>query len=379
MYGSVHSLSQELKDFAIERGPNSKMPTVSELCRLFGTSTATLNTALKDLEEKNVISRRQGSGIFVSHKLHKKMILVLLESSFFFQQSTSPFWGVLWGHMAQIAQERVGVLNEAHQFHLVTTHSTESHGLPENTLQMIERGMVDSVIDIGLHDDARLQIEKHGVPCVTYAAFGLPQVMSDQVEAMRLSVESLAKQGCRRIGFWVAADAHRFPLPISGTNGLSEFHAEIERQGLTHHSELIHYFGSRLRADEICYESVPQQGRIVAREVLSGPRAAWPDGVVIATDIMSLGALWQMQSMGLQIGADIKVATQGNAGSTVLFGYDEKITVVEYDTGELAQRLFAIAGMLIAGQPVDESMRVVKPRLRINREVADVSHQLSDG
>src|SRR5689334_21043596 len=79
----VDLVYSQIRELAFKRGPEAKLPTLAELQNAYGASQATVSGALDELEAENVIFRKDRSGIFVSPRLHQKMVLVLLESSFF--------------------------------------------------------------------------------------------------------------------------------------------------------------------------------------------------------------------------------------------------------------------------------------------------------
>src|SRR4051812_45754504 len=89
---SRQDVRSQLREMAIQKGPSAKLPTQSELCVQIGTTTSTLDEALRDLEADNIIYRRQGSGIFVSPKVGYKSIAVLFSHMSEGQDIVSPFW-----------------------------------------------------------------------------------------------------------------------------------------------------------------------------------------------------------------------------------------------------------------------------------------------
>src|SRR5690348_7549022 len=102
----VGVLSQALRDLAYAKGPDTKLPTVRELCTSFNTSQATVVGALDELELQNVLYRRPGNGIFVSPKLYCKNISVLINAAHVDKEGVSPFWGILWGKLVKEGQRR---------------------------------------------------------------------------------------------------------------------------------------------------------------------------------------------------------------------------------------------------------------------------------
>jgi DNA-binding LacI/PurR family transcriptional regulator len=364
----VGDIATQIRELARRKGPDAKLPTTRELRDTFGTNLSTVNEALDQLETSNIIYRKDRSGIFVSPRINQKSIMVLLDSSFFRDAGVSPFWGILWGHISRLAEERADGLGEAHHIHMVNTTGSdrpESNELPEDTARWLERGRVDVVVGIGIHEAAQEQLERLGIPCVTFGAHGEPQVVVDVAYEFHLAISSLQEQECRRIGFWMPAVPFRvYHPPIEeDTSETVLFRREMDQLGAGYDRDLIRYGNDELQKDEICYETAQQQGLRVAAEVFGQPRDTWPDGIIIGDDMMTAGALRQMQVLGLRPGIDVKIASHANRGSSVLFGYDDEITLVEFDPMEIARTLFATAEALIARAPV-ESVIPVRPALR---------------
>jgi DNA-binding LacI/PurR family transcriptional regulator len=128
---------------------------------------------------------------------------------------------------------------------------------------------------------------------------------------------------------------------------------------------LVRYGNDELKKDEICYETAQQQGSRVAAEVFGRPRDTWPDGIVIGDDMMTAGALRQLQVLGVRPGSDVRIASHANRESSVLFGYDQEITLIEYDPLDFARKLFETAGAIASGDYPGDKYITVKPTLRI--------------
>jgi DNA-binding GntR family transcriptional regulator len=60
-------LSMQMRKMALERGPSAKLPMARQLRDSLGTTRATLHGALGELEARNIITRKQGNGIYVPH------------------------------------------------------------------------------------------------------------------------------------------------------------------------------------------------------------------------------------------------------------------------------------------------------------------------
>ena len=92
-------LCAQLAALAQRLGPEAKLPTVTELRKSLGVSLTTLNSALGQLEERGVIERRHGVGIFVAAQWQPKhvpkAISLVCDPTFFQVAGHSPFWDLL--------------------------------------------------------------------------------------------------------------------------------------------------------------------------------------------------------------------------------------------------------------------------------------------
>ncbi len=103
---------------------------------------------------------------------------------------------------------------------------------------------------------------------------------------------------------------------------------------------------------------------MLAREVFSGPQRTHPDGLFIADDMMTDGALVALQELNIRVGQDIKLVTIANTGSSTLFGRTQNISLLEFDPLQVAQAMFTMLDMLMLGQNMAENVTWIRPRLR---------------
>ncbi|GCE22166.1 GntR family transcriptional regulator [Dictyobacter kobayashii] len=356
---TVPRLCQHVRELALQMEPGQKLPTVSELCTRFGTSRATLDEALSRLEQQHVIERKHSKGIFISDKIHRKTISILLDASLLAQQRHSPFWGELWHLFAQEAQHRAQSKNEYHSFHLVLRTTEHQVILPEEMVHMMEAHLVHGLLVVGMSD---YEWGEHAaIPCVTFAGYDRWMVGFDQAQFALMTVKALAEQGCRNIGIWSPT-----MMTVDGPEPPSfhDYRSCLNVFDLPFQPEL-----ARTVPPDFLYQhpqnlSFSAQGYKIAMDVFSHPTVPRPDGLIVTDDMLMEGVLAALNRLQVTIGDDIKVATHANAGSMLIFNGIPGLTVVEFDPAEIVQKMFMVLDTLMAGQkPADATTKVI-PRLR---------------
>lgn len=84
--------------------------------------------------------------------------------------------------------------------------------------------------------------------------------------------------------------------------------------------------------------------------------------------MMTHGALLASQKLGVRVGSDVKVASHANVGSPTLLGHEEDLTLLEVNSSELVQAMFAQLESLMDGQVPTQSNVLIAPRLRAPRD-----------
>ena len=137
----VEDVCERLRLLALELGPARRLPTIRELCSTLNTSSATLITALDLLENEQIFYRKERQGIFVSEALLKRSIHIAFDVSLITSNATSPFWSLLWGHLAQEAEQRSKIKNEHISFHFLW--QSMPHKLTEEHLALFNSPSVN--------------------------------------------------------------------------------------------------------------------------------------------------------------------------------------------------------------------------------------------
>ncbi|GCE11573.1 substrate-binding domain-containing protein [Tengunoibacter tsumagoiensis] len=371
----VQEICIHLRELAFREGPEAKLPTTRELCVQLNTSLATLSSALRELENQNIIYRKQGSGIFVSPKVHRKAICVLFYSRLFMGKDDSPFWGIFWTLFAREMEKRSAVGKEYYSFHLVLDpidgERTSKHmSLPEDVITLILDKKVHGVLSVGMESITFDWITQQNIPSVAYAGLGTYMVEAAYKEQARLAVSSLYEQGCRSIGFW-SLDSNLFDWTKNVT--FQGFRESLVEYGLEFHPTLVQIGTHSLQEltnnewnnpDAYSHGSRQERGYQMALKVFGDPAQPKPDGIFITDDMLTSGVLFGLRKLGISIGNELKIATHANAGSPMLFRETEYITLVEIDPAELVQTMFTCLDRLLAGEIPQHAYIDIHPKIR---------------
>jgi DNA-binding LacI/PurR family transcriptional regulator len=362
----------QIADLAHTLGPDAKLPTVVQLRDKFGVSVATLNSALTELEAQRVIRRKHGVGIYVSRQIRQRTVCLICDPSFFRVSGASPFWNLLVDQVRQRAEAE----REAFSFHFTAddpgaalNDEATSAPLQNGLVTDITNGRVDGILCVGVLKPTMDWLARQHVPVVAFAAPGPYTVGIKTEEVMRLGVPALVAKGCRRIGYWSPVSPYRVnenPLPLS-TDQTRFFEESVTAAGLVPDPVLIHRNADLVIPGEYHTLSHQEQGFNMVTEIF-GPEsdpAKRPDGIVSSDDMLTQGALTAFQRLNIGVGEEIHIATHANVGSSVLLGWEDALTIIEVDPGEIVNEMFFKLERLMDGiTPVQNDHRVL-PRLRV--------------
>ncbi len=360
----IEDVRERLRALAREKGPGNQLPTIRELCTLFSTSSATLTTALDQLETEHVLCRKERQGVFVSDTIHQGLIHIVFNVSGLTDTGTSPFWSLLWGHLVQETEHRATFKNEQYRFHFLC----RPYGLPlpEDYIALLHSPQVGGCLLIGANAHAPDHTKLLHVPHVAFAAGGDITVQVDDQEKVSLAARALIQQGCRRIACWQPLwkpGEYEYELLQEDSKGLL-FKEALSQQKIPVHPELFRCAPTSLISDKKI-PTLQEQGYLLAKEVF-GSSNEKPDGVYITDDMLTSGALIAWEELGLHVGKDFKVATHANAGSPILFGKTKLMAVIEFDPADLARAMFSLLDTAMMNSYTPEDRVVpIRPRLRL--------------
>lgn len=309
-------LAEQLHDRAASLKPGDKLPTFRELCLSYGVSKATLDHALRELENRGQIERRQGSGIYVARTFGQKTVGVVLGTNIM-RGGFSPFWGLL------LQASRNQLMSRRYRFHsyLDFPQGNEffaAHVQLENDLKA---GRLDGLLAIAETTSEGVRwLSKWGVPVVTVPTPRTQQAWNVTLKPMTdLAVAELARIGCRHIALLSITDAAIF------SHALQQAALECSRELLWTPRDSGQTEGWR-NFEEYGYLTAAHCWRRAAHRI---------DGLVITDDTMARGAMMALYKLGVDIGRDVNIAVGVNKGSPVLAPYDSDLILLEYDPDEV--------------------------------------------
>jgi DNA-binding LacI/PurR family transcriptional regulator len=348
----------QLSQMAYNLGPDARMPTFASLCTQTRVSKATLDAALGQLEAQGIIMRRQGAGIFVSSQL-KRSIALVCDPQFSLEPRLRGFWELI------VREARLRVAGSRYDlaFHFSTLETdlvTEGPALHSALIDDIQAGRVQGVLTVGVPDETVEWINKRGTAVVAFGGLGPVSVNMDIVDVVELGVEALAARGCRRLAMWSETWSG------SGDDKREEKRAgaRVFRRALTAQSLEFHSKWLRPEAREIMGPASFDEAREWVNEIFSAPRENWPDGLLITNDILTRDVMPALQKLEVFPNRDIIIASHANTDSPVLRPYEDDLTLIEYDSGEIVQAMFDQLETLLRGESVTARNITIKPKVR---------------
>ncbi|MBV9467815.1 MAG: LacI family DNA-binding transcriptional regulator [Abitibacteriaceae bacterium] len=366
--------TQALSDYLIENvhelAPKGKFLPMQQLSERLNVSVMTLHRAMSDLEAQNLIYRRQGSGTYVSPRLNQRTVGLVYDRDIF-QPGASPFCGLL----VEESRRRAASSEEKFSFYLaIPSHD----GLPvhDDLVDAIHTRRLQGILFVGEQNPEAISwLLQQKIPTVAlaYTPIAPWRVKIDHPAVVRMGVENLVSQGCRRIGLWIPAGVGIGPA--SGQKSFPEldaFRQALKKHGLTYKPEYVWNVESLTDTVETQpRETNQEQGFRAAFEVFGNAAGAtkakreeMPDGLVILDDMMTRGAVVALGKVGQHVGKDLRIATHTNHGSTALSGYEADLTIIEVDPAEIVQAMFDMLETLMEGKTPASATVSIEPKLK---------------
>lgn len=364
--GRVEALYRQLRDLAYRRGPDQRLPTVLELRDTYGVSQATIAAALQRLEAEDIVRRVARHGIFVSPRLHRKRLLVTMDTALLERPLTSPVWCYLWSLFMREADRRSAGRDEEVAFQLSARTSRPGEpSVEERVVSQLRSGLVHGAISIGRHFEPDPDL-----PLVVFAGTGHWNVLLDFHEMISLLTVELARRGYRKIALWQPDRRQLYRTRAADVPAEAAWRSiaetELERHGLSLGPDDFHSF------IDMPLENTPalfqDQGYELIMDIFLRKTRPRPEVILCPEDMMINGALVALHELGLRPGKDIAIAGHANRGTGVLHGYEKNLILVEFDPARIVTELFSMLDILLSGEQPADAIRYVRPRLRATQE-----------
>lgn len=308
---------------AIEGGTlasGSRLRPLREFASHYRISVPTAQRVMARLESVGLVQRRQGAGVFVTHKpqppaadasLAQAVLMLVSHKDPLFDR----FAGRLAEGLTELGLQPVRPAWNREQIKASRFPWLDNWPTPPRAVivQQAATGINEAIQRIC--DSRTLKIETFRLPMVpTLAGPAAHRVNPDYAAACRLAAEYFLQRGHRRIGFTThrrpvepAPDA-RFRKRWSGhTLQILELGRTLRQAGIHRHGLTLHYVP---RHKDLKYNAAlhPQNVERTMRW-LSGPNRPT---AVFGDDNRIAGILRAADQLGLRIGEDLEVLGQGN-------------------------------------------------------------------
>ena len=338
-------LHDHLARIIASAAPDSRLPSIRALMTRFDISQATVSSALNRLEAQGALYRKQGSGIFVSSAKVTRPILILVDSDVI--QSPSCFWDVLLRGL------RDRFAHEPERIEIRYTNSGTNGSRTLDPVRQLGEGFFEKlraraysgIYLICVAEELTKIIRNFDIPQVGFACPTRYDIHMAWLEACQMGTYALADLGCKRIAQYnpTHAATREVFLAALRTRGVRERVVPANEN----------FAGAEAA---FSFHSVIERGFRSALEAF-GPESDpsnRPDGVLSLDDMFTQGYLMGLQTLGVEIGKQVQVATHTNEESWSLRGWSNRVIRMEFRVSEISDTMHAALEALIDGKEPNE-------------------------
>ncbi len=344
-------IERAVLDLAAARGPGVKLPTLQELCDQFDVASGTLDRILRQIEERGVLRRKHGSGIYVTDRIRQKTVAVVFGGDIF-SSGHSPFWHLLLQAVRKQAGDRPDRLFQAY---LDISTARDGLGGHEQLAGDLASRTLDGLLLFTPDEtnDEAGRLYATGVPLVVFGGRAPGwRVTHDSAPLIRLAARELAARGCRRIGL--------LGLDVLPHRPLLE--AELRAAGAD--AQLADWSFETWSSRVSGAVTRERLGFELAQRMVAAPDGLpLPDGLVSMDDTLTRGAIAALLLAGLMPGRDVHIATGANKGSPVLDPYADDLIRIEYDPAENVRAALEMLDTLMDGGTPPANPVLIEPKL----------------
>lgn len=337
-------------------GSGNKLPGIRDLCHDLQVTITTVDAALRSLETEGVVVRKHGSGVYVSPRLGQKTIGLVFSRNVFRDAPAQQFYDQLLDlcrQRAQTRQERFSLYVD-----LADASERPSDDLGHwELLEDLQNRKLHGILRVcDLPADVLRCTSELNIPVAGLHTSGPHDdpltVGIDWRELVRMGVESLAQQGCKTLGlitpfgFWRTPENPNVLRQEVWNDDIRAFENTLALVNLPFHPALVWEYHPTPAEMGGFSEYITNEERgyhaFKALYTNQAPGSHRPDGLLILDDTMTKGALAAAQTLGIEIGKDVHVATHANCGTPILRSYRDRLTLLEINVPEMVELMFQL-------------------------------------
>ena len=346
---SPQRVAERIDEIAQRLGPSQKLPTVNELCVSLDSSRATVDLALGILEQRNIIHRRRGSGIYTP-PIAKRSVLPIFMGIDPASESISPFYRLLANSLRNLTADR-GLRSEL--FTGFTNVGDRKWFGSFNQDQFFRYFGADLILGgfhitgWGVEDD----FKQRGLPVVGLSSYPAPDQYAVGINVpdfARVGVQALHQVGRSRLAL-IGGSSNSLKDPAPAVPGIDTIYTAFDDPTVS----------------EIPYD---QRGYQIGCELADRLRQKPGDldGLVITDDVLARGVLIGLARNGVTLGQgrDLVVASHVNKGSSILVGFQHDLIALEIDHADIARKMFRLldAQLAVPSDSTGSRIELVSPR-----------------
>ncbi|MDR3710346.1 MAG: GntR family transcriptional regulator [Capsulimonadaceae bacterium] len=191
-------------------------------------------------------------------------------------------------------------------------------------------------------------------------------VQYSRQELIRMGVDGLARQSCRRIGLISDLRAGDTQY-LAACPDAVHFREALDELGLEYNSDWVwdpcdympigaRYTVSRGEAEG--FQALSDLWRTLNSE------GQHLEGIVVMDDFLTRGCLYAALNLSLKIGKDIKIASSANRGSDALHRFERDLALMEVDPAVLADEMIRMLSLMMEDSPHEPNV-FLKSRLKL--------------
>jgi LacI family transcriptional regulator len=339
--------------------PGDRIPSVMELCTLFGVSHATVRTALKVLTDEGVLESRRRQGVFVASPIEKKL-----------SAKSEKIIAVVLPNCDRPYEAGIvrGVTDQSHEadFRVIIANTNDDAEKEATHLRELARQVAGLIIFPSFEGNsyrAYAELLERGIPWVfidrMVSGLSAPLVATDNEHGGYLATRHLLEQGCKHV---YAVNART----VSSTQERLEGHRRaLKEWGIANPQQFVRHSSDHNHT----------VGYIFTKELLQEKAACERIGIFALDEYIARTCYTALREAGQRIPEDVAVVGYDDIAAKFFEPPLSAVRQEPYQMGVSAAQ--ALLGLLQNKKSAAREVRL-KPELRV-RNSSDTSSHFSWG